>query len=74
MGWIDFAAAAVLGVVARRRLRAAVATGLAAGLWGLLLLVTATVAATEPTLVGLLAGGRVQEPAEAGIRPSPCRG
>jgi hypothetical protein len=53
MGWLDFAAAALLGVVASLRLRAAVATGLAAGAWGLLLAVTATVPATVPTLVGL---------------------
>jgi len=54
MGWLDFAAAALLGVVAGRRLRTAVATGLAAGAWGLLLVVTATVPATVPTLVGLV--------------------
>jgi hypothetical protein len=56
MGWLDFAAAALLGVVARARLRAAVVTGLAAGAWGLLLLVTTTVPATVPTLAGLLVG------------------
>jgi len=56
MGWLDFAAAALLGVVARARLRAAVVTGLAAGAWGLLLLVTSTVPATVPTLAGLLVG------------------
>ena len=56
MGWLDFAAAALLGVIVTRRLRAAVATGLAAGAWGLLLVVTATVPATVPTLVGLLVG------------------
>jgi hypothetical protein len=56
MGWLDFAAAALLGVIAARRTRAAVATGLAAGAWGLLLLVTATVPATVPTLVGLAVG------------------
>lgn len=55
MGWLDFAAAALLGVVAGRRLRAAVATGLAAGAWGLLLIVTSTVPATVPALVGLVA-------------------
>jgi hypothetical protein len=36
--------------------RAAVATGLAAGAWGLLLLVTTTVPATVPTLAGLVIG------------------
>jgi hypothetical protein len=56
MGWLDFAAAALLGVVARARLRAAVVTGVAAGAWGLLLLVTSTVPATVPTLAGLLVG------------------
>jgi hypothetical protein len=56
MGWLDFAAAALLGVVARARLRAAVVTGVAAGAWGLLLLVTTTVPATVPTLAGLLVG------------------
>ena len=43
-------------VVARARLRAAVVTGVAAGAWGLLLLVTSTVPATVPTLAGLLVG------------------
>jgi hypothetical protein len=55
MGWLDFAAAALLGVVVARRVQAAVATGLAAGAWGLLLVVTSVVPATVPTLVGLLA-------------------
>jgi len=56
MGWLDFVAPALLGVVARSRLRAAAATGLAAGAWGLLLLVTSTVPATIPTLAGLVVG------------------
>jgi hypothetical protein len=56
MGWLDLVAAALLGVVARARLRAAAVTGLAAGAWGLLLLVTSTVPATVPTLAGLLVG------------------
>jgi hypothetical protein len=55
MGWLDFAAAALLGVAVTRRVRAAVATGLAAGAWGLLLIVTSVVPATVPTLVGLVA-------------------
>jgi hypothetical protein len=55
MGWLDFAAAALLGVIALRRVRAGVATGLAAGAWGLLLIVTSVVPATVPTLVGLMA-------------------
>jgi hypothetical protein len=56
MGWLDFVAPALLGVVVRLRMRAAVTTGLAAGAWGLLLLVTSTVPATVPTLAGLLVG------------------
>jgi hypothetical protein len=56
MGWLDFAAAALLGVVARARLRAAAVTGAAAGAWGLLLMVTSTIPATVPTLAGLLVG------------------
>jgi hypothetical protein len=56
MGWLDLVAPALLGVAVRRRLHAAVATGLAAGAWGLLLLVTSTVPATVPTLAGLLVG------------------
>jgi hypothetical protein len=55
MGWLDFVAPALLGVVARRRLRAAVVTGLAAGAWGLLLTVTSTIPATVPVLAGLFA-------------------
>jgi hypothetical protein len=55
MGWLDLVAPALLGVVARRRLRAAVVTGLAAGAWGLLLTVTSTIPATVPVLAGLFA-------------------
>ena len=55
MGWLDLVAPALLAVVARRRLRAAAVTGLAAGVWGLLLTVTSTVPATLPVLAGLLA-------------------
>jgi len=55
MGWLDLLAPALLGVVVARRqkLGAAVVTGIAAGLWGLLLLVTSEVAATVPVLAGL---------------------
>jgi hypothetical protein len=56
MGWLDLVAPALLGVVARARLRAAVVTGLSAGAWGLLLLVTPTVPATVPVLAGLVVG------------------
>ncbi|HKN63482.1 MAG TPA: hypothetical protein VJV76_04035 [Gaiellaceae bacterium] len=55
MGWLDLLAPALLGVVVagRRKLGAAVVTGVAAGLWGLLLLTTSEVAATVPVLAGL---------------------
>jgi hypothetical protein len=61
MGWLDFAAPALLGLLVRRRLRAAVTTGLAAALWGLLLFVTSPIAATPPVLAGLVAGRRLPE-------------
>lgn len=55
MGWLDLLAPALLGTVVagRTRLGAAAVTGVAAGLWGLLLLVTSEVAATVPVLAGL---------------------
>jgi hypothetical protein len=55
MGWLDLLAPALLGVVVagRTKLGAAAVTGLAAGIWGLLLLTTAEVAATVPVLAGL---------------------
>jgi hypothetical protein len=53
MGWLDFVAPALVGVVVRRRRRAALATGVAAGLWGLLFFVTATLPATVPAVTGL---------------------
>jgi hypothetical protein len=55
MGWLDLLAPALLGVVVagRRKLGAAAVTGAAAGLWGLLLLITSEVAATVPVLAGL---------------------
>lgn len=55
MGWLDVLAPALLGVVVAGRTRygAAVATGVAAGLWGLLFFVTPEVAATVPVLAGL---------------------
>jgi hypothetical protein len=57
MGWLDLLAPALLGAIVPpgARLRAAAATGLAAGAWGLLLFVTAQVAATVPVLAGLAA-------------------
>jgi hypothetical protein len=55
MGWLDLLAPALLGVVVvgRRKYAAAVVTGVAAGLWGLLFYVTPEVAATVPVLAGL---------------------
>ena len=55
MGWLDLLAPALLGVVVagRSKYGAAVATGIAAGLWGLLFFVTSEVAATVPVLAGL---------------------
>jgi hypothetical protein len=57
MGWLDLAAPALLGLLVRDRLRAALATGVAAGLWGLLFFATSPIAATPPVLAGLAAGG-----------------
>jgi hypothetical protein len=56
MGWLDLLAPALLGIVVagRRKLAAAAVTGIAAGLWGLLLFVTSEVAATVPVLAGLV--------------------
>jgi hypothetical protein len=59
MGWLDFAAPALLGLLVVRRVAAALATGLAAGAWGLLLLATSPIAATPPVLAGLVAGWSV---------------
>jgi hypothetical protein len=58
MGWLDFAAPALLGLLVARRFVAAVATGLTAGAWGLLLLATSPIAATPPVLAGLALGSR----------------
>ena len=68
MGWLDFAAPALLGLIVASRARAAVATGVAAAGWGLLLFVTSPIAATPPILAGLLTGLR------RGVdRPRACR-
>jgi hypothetical protein len=72
MGWLDLLAPALLGVVVagRRKIGAAAITGVAAGLWGLLLIVTAEVAATVPVLGGLAFSaaharrGRLRHPLE----------
>jgi hypothetical protein len=58
LGWLDLAAPALLGTLVLRRNRAALATGAAAVVWSLLLLVTSLIAATPPVLVGLAVGGR----------------
>jgi hypothetical protein len=80
MGWLDLLAPALLGVVVagRRKLAAAALTGVAAGLWGLLLFVTSEVAATVPVLAGLAfpavdaRRGRLRHPLEsARARGSP---
>jgi hypothetical protein len=55
MGWLDLLAPALLGVAVVHRLRAAVATGVAAGAGGLLLYATSTIPATVPVLAGLAA-------------------
>jgi len=60
MGWLDFAAPALLGLLVQRRAVAGIATGIAASLWGLLLLATSPIAATPPVLVGLIAGEKRQ--------------
>jgi hypothetical protein len=72
MGWLDLLAPALLGVVVagRRKLGAAAVTGVAAGFWGLLLLVTSEVPATVPVLAGLAFSaadarrGRLRHPLE----------
>jgi hypothetical protein len=85
MGWLDLLAPALLGVVVagRTKLGAAVVTGLAAGLWGLLFIVTSEVAATVPVLAGLAFAvvdarrSRLRhplEPARAGGGPRDDRG
>jgi hypothetical protein len=55
MGWLDLLAPALLGVVVAGRTRygAAVVTGIAAGVYGLLFYATSEVAATVPVLAGL---------------------
>jgi hypothetical protein len=55
MGWLDVLAPALLCtvVVRAQRTRAAIATGTAAALWGLLLVFTSPIPATVPVLAGL---------------------
>jgi len=68
MGWLDLLAPALVGTIARARLRAAAATGLAAGAFGLFLFVTSTVPATVPVLAGLAWAG-----ADRGHLRRPCQ-
>jgi hypothetical protein len=68
MGWLDFAAPALLAILTRDRVRAAAATGIAGALWGLLLLFTSPIAATPPVLAGLVAGGRAAPRARRAAR------
>jgi hypothetical protein len=82
MGWLDLLAPALLGVVVagRRKLGAAAVTGVAAGLWGLLLFVTSEVAATVPVLAGLAFAaadarrGRLRHPLEPARAGGGARG
>ena len=67
MGWLDFAAPALLGLLVYRRIPAAGATAVAGWAWGLLLIATSPIAATPPVLAGLLAGYR----RSAGVSTSP---
>jgi hypothetical protein len=80
MGWLDFAAPALLGLLVARRLAAGVATGVAGGLWALLFFATSPIAATPPVLAGLAVGGRRRDQ-DAGVsqtetwfRDSPVKG
>jgi len=68
MGWLDFVAPALVGVVVRARRRAAIATGGAAGLWGLLFFVSSTLPATVPAIAGL--SGRIRRSDSAARRAS----
>lgn len=73
MGWLDFAAPALLGLLVERRTRASGATAIAGWAWGLLLIVTSPIAATPPVLAGLLAGAQLgfRQPRSAGVSMSP---
>jgi hypothetical protein len=68
MGWLDFAAPALLGLLVVRRVPAAAATAVAGGRGGLLLVATSPIAATPPVLAGLAAGYRRRS---AGVSTSP---
>jgi len=74
MGWLDLLTPALLGIVTRNRLAAAAATGLAAGAWGLLLLVTAEVPATVPVLAGLALPRASRGPLRRPLEPRRPRG
>jgi hypothetical protein len=81
MGWLDFAAPALLGLLVARRAVAAGATGVAGGLWALLFFATSPIAATPPVLAGLAAGRRRRDQEAGGVsqtetcfRLSPVKG
>jgi hypothetical protein len=74
MGWLDLLAPALLGTIVRARLRAAAATGLAAGAWGLLLAITSTVPATVPVLAGLALSGADRGRLGRALEPLRARG
>ncbi len=74
MGWLDLVAPALLGMVVRARVRAALATGIAAGAWGLLLTLTSTVPATVPVLAGLALGGADLGLLRRALEPRSARG
>ncbi len=74
MGWLDLLAPALLGMIVRERVRAAAATGLAAGAWGLLLAITPTVPATVPVLAGLALGGADRGLLRRALEPRRARG
>lgn len=73
MGWLDLLAPALLAMIARTRLRAAAATGIAAGAWGLLLAVTATVPATVPVVAGLALAGADRGHLRRALEPRSAR-
>jgi hypothetical protein len=74
MGWLDLLAPALLGMVVRTRRRAAAATGLAAGAWGLLLTITSTVPATVPVAAALALSGADRSHLGRALEPLRARG
>ena len=71
MGWLDFLAPALLGVVlarSPRRLPAAAAVSASALAWACLLYATPVIPATVPVLVGLAVGYRPAWPRRGGLK------